>query len=148
MNKNRRQLKSVQVKNPLRRLITDLELKDEEGITKVEKPLRKSSGSKSKRKIKADAPNFSKVNGMELGVSFFSKNGISLGFVFACYTSRQFSPLNWQEGVQNLHKRLAYQESLINMAVQVAVYALLKTAIEAEVLVSHDRHNPSPVKEM
>ncbi|KAJ6700804.1 hypothetical protein OIU74_012198 [Salix koriyanagi] len=61
---------------------------------------------------------------------------------------RQLSHLNWQEGVQNLHKRLAYQESLINMAVQVAVYALLKTAIEAEVLVSHDRHNPSPFKEM
>lgn len=34
------------------------------------------------------------------------------------------------------------------MAVQVAVYALLKTAIEVEILLSHDRHNPSPVKEM
>ena len=28
---------------------------------------------------------------MELGVSFFSKNGISLGFVFARYTSRYIS---------------------------------------------------------
>lgn len=35
------------------------------------------------------------------------------------------------------------------MAVQVAIYALLKTAIEVEILLSHDRHsNPSPVKEM
>ncbi|KAJ6394646.1 hypothetical protein OIU77_023788 [Salix suchowensis] len=53
--------------------------------------LSKSSGSKSKRKIKADAPSFSKLNGMELGVSFFSKNSISLGFVFARYTSRYVS---------------------------------------------------------
>jgi len=52
---------------------------------------RKSSGSKCKRRIKADAPNFSKLNGMEHGVSFFSKNSISLGFVFARYTSRYIS---------------------------------------------------------
>uniref|UniRef100_A0A6N2MBW5 Uncharacterized protein n=1 Tax=Salix viminalis TaxID=40686 RepID=A0A6N2MBW5_SALVM len=169
--------------------------------------LSKSSGSKSKRKIKADAPNFSKLNGMELGVSFFSKNSISLGFVFARYTSRyislrvlssmsssastgettdvneavesrsddknmDFTRINclvwvlhesatsFSQAVESLelagrgaelamawngkdvhvwHKRLAYQ---------VAVYALLKTAIEVEILLSHDRHNPSPVKEI
>ncbi|KAJ6308987.1 hypothetical protein OIU76_018560 [Salix suchowensis] len=169
--------------------------------------LSKSSGSKSKRKIKADAPSFSKLNGMELGVSFFSKNSISLGFVFARYTSRyvslrvlssmsssastgetndvneavksrsddknmdftQINCLVWvlhesatsfSQAVESLelagrgaelamawkgkdvhvwHKRLAYQ---------VAVYALLKTAIEVEILLSHDRHNPSPVKEI
>ncbi|KAJ6963556.1 hypothetical protein NC652_002005 [Populus alba x Populus x berolinensis] len=168
---------------------------------------RKSSGSKSKRSIKADAPNFSKLNGMEHGVSFFSKNGISLGFVFARYTSRYISlkvlssmsssastgeindvnedvvsrpddknmeltrinclvwvlhesATSFSQAVESLelagsgaelamawngkdvhkwHKRLAYQ---------VAVYALLKTAIEVEILLSHDRHNPSPVKEI
>lgn len=167
----------------------------------------KSSGSKSKRRIKADAPNFSKLNGMEHGVSFFSKNGISLGFVFARYTSRYISlkvlssmsssastgeindvnedvvsrpddknmeltrinclvwvlhesatsfsqaveshelagsgaelAMAWNgKDVHIWHKRLAYQ---------VAVYALLKTAIEVEILLSHDRHNPSPVKEI
>ncbi|KAG5229167.1 LETM1 and EF-hand domain-containing protein [Salix suchowensis] len=145
--------------------------------------LSKSSGSKSKRKIKADAPSFSKLNGMELGVSFFSKNSISLGFVFARYTSRyvslrvlssmsssastgetndvnEASATSFSQAVESLelagrgaelamawkgkdvhvwHKRLAYQ---------VAVYALLKTAIEVEILLSHDRHNPSPVKEI
>ncbi|XP_034910875.1 uncharacterized protein [Populus alba] len=167
----------------------------------------KSSGSKSKRRIKADAPNFSKLNGMEHGVSFFSKNGISLGFVFARYTSRYISlkvlssmsssastgeindvnedvvsrpddknmeltrinclvwvlhesATSFSQAVESLelagsgaelamawngkdvhiwHKRLAYQ---------VAVYALLKTAIEVEILLSHDRRNPSPVKEI
>ncbi|XP_024462765.2 uncharacterized protein LOC18094774 isoform X8 [Populus trichocarpa] len=167
----------------------------------------KSSGSKCKRRIKADAPNFSKFNGMEHGVSFFSKNSISLGFVFARYTSRYISlkvlssmsssastgeindvneavvsrpddknmeltrinclvwvlhesATSFSQAVESLelagsgpelamawngkdvhiwHKRLAYQ---------VAVYALLKTAIEVEILLSHDRHNPSPVKEM
>ncbi|KAJ6427510.1 hypothetical protein OIU84_022997 [Salix udensis] len=115
---------------------------------------------------------------MELGVSFFSKNSISLGFVFARYTSRSddknmdFTRINclvwvlhesatsFSQAVESLelagrgaelamawngkdihvwHKRLAYQ---------VAVYALLKTAIEVEILLSHDRHNPSPVKEI
>lgn len=40
--------------------------------------------------------------------------------------------------------------SLITMAVQVAVYAMLKTAIEVEVLLSRERcyNNPSPVKDM
>ncbi|KAI5602651.1 hypothetical protein BDE02_01G169100 [Populus trichocarpa] len=167
----------------------------------------KSSGSKCKRRIKADAPNFSKLNGMEHGVSFFSKNSISLGFVFARYTSRYISlkvlssmsssastgeindvneavvsrpddknmeltrinclvwvlhesATSFSQAVESLelagsgpelamawngkdvhiwHKRLAYQ---------VAVYALLKTAIEVEILLSHDRHNPSPVKEI
>ncbi|KAJ4831726.1 hypothetical protein Tsubulata_038277 [Turnera subulata] len=42
--------------------------------------------------------------------------------------------------VHQWHKRIAYQ---------VAVYALFKTAIEVEILLSHDRHsNPSPVKEI
>ncbi|KAG6736363.1 hypothetical protein POTOM_060890 [Populus tomentosa] len=144
---------------------------------------------------------------MEHGVSFFSKNGISLGFVFARYTSRYISlkvlssmsssastgeindvnedvvsrpddknmeltrinclvwvlhesATSFSQAVESLelagsgaelamawngkdvhiwHKRLAYQ---------VAVYALLKTAIEVEILLSHDRHNPSPVKEI
>lgn len=41
------------------------------------------------------------------------------------------------------------QESLTHMALQVAVYALLKMAIEVENLLSHERHNnPAPVKEM
>ncbi|XP_034910873.1 uncharacterized protein [Populus alba] len=144
---------------------------------------------------------------MEHGVSFFSKNGISLGFVFARYTSRYISlkvlssmsssastgeindvnedvvsrpddknmeltrinclvwvlhesATSFSQAVESLelagsgaelamawngkdvhiwHKRLAYQ---------VAVYALLKTAIEVEILLSHDRRNPSPVKEI
>lgn len=39
--------------------------------------------------------------------------------------------------------------SLTCMASQVAIYALLKMAIEVEVLLSHERHNnPSPVKEV
>ncbi|KAJ6715303.1 CYTOCHROME C OXIDASE 19-2 [Salix viminalis] len=56
-------------------------------------------------------------------VSFFSKNSISLGFVFARYTSRslqqafprQSSPLNWQEGVQNLHKEnIKFQTGIVD----------------------------------
>ncbi|CAK7356733.1 unnamed protein product [Dovyalis caffra] len=168
----------------------------------------KSFGSKSKRRVKADAPNFSKLNRMELGISFYSRNSLSIGFVFARYTSHcislkvlssmassastgeindvneavvsradnknmEFTRINclvwvlhesatsFSEAVESLeltgssaelamawngkdvhawHKRLAYQ---------VAIYALLKTAIEVEILLSHDRHNnPSPVKEI
>lgn len=41
------------------------------------------------------------------------------------------------------------QESLTRMALQVAVYALLKMAIEVENLLSQDRHNiHAPVKEI
>lgn len=41
------------------------------------------------------------------------------------------------------------QKSMITMAFQVAVYALLKTAIQVEVLLSHERHcnNSSSVGE-
>ncbi|KAK2650975.1 hypothetical protein Ddye_018464 [Dipteronia dyeriana] len=39
------------------------------------------------------------------------------------------------------------QGSLTFMALQIAIYALLKMAIEVEVLLSHERYNnPSPVK--
>ena len=41
------------------------------------------------------------------------------------------------------------EESLTAMILQVAVYAMLKTAIEVEILLSQERYNnPSPIRKM